>query len=516
MINVKELPQEPGVYLFKDAQDIIYVGKAKKLRSRVSSYFSKSNKSLKTSFLVRNIKDMDFIVVDTEVEALLLENRLIKKHKPKYNISLKDAKTYAYILVTDEAFPKVLTTRKVAKKGTLFGPYTQGLSRQEIVQLTLKLFKLRVCKKLPKKACLNYHIGLCTAPCIKNVSQEEYGEQVKQALHFLKGNTKEVVKKLTLEMKEASTEMQYEVALEKKNQIKAITHLHDKQKVDLVKRFDQDVVALQKDAQKAVIQLFTIKKGVISGKKSFRFDFDEELYASFIKMYYSQNHIPNEIIVNEHIKDREAIENYLAKIKGLKVKITKPLRGEKAALMRLALKNAKLEVENKVLLEMQEKLLLPSMPRVIECFDMSNLGSEFLVGGMVQYVDGQPFKNGYRRFEIKTVEGQDDFASMFECVFRRYKRLKEEKKPYPDLIIIDGGMGQLNASLSALKQLGLTIPIIGLAKKEEEIYLPEDPTPLKFPKNKPMMLLIRQIRDSVHRFVVSYNRKKREMRLRES
>ncbi len=546
MINLNYVPCQPGCYLFKDkAGIIIYVGKAANLKKRVVSYFS-GEQSPKTKMLVRNIDHAEYIVVDNETEALLLENKLIKQHSPKYNISLKDAKTFAYILLTREKFPRITTTRKIGKKGRYFGPYVDGTVRQEVMRLAIQLFKLRVCKSLPKKACLNYHIGLCTAPCIFNVGEQEYATQVNKAMSFLEGKTKNVLEVLHSEMNLASKQLKFEIALQKKRQILAIEHLTERQKVDVQKQFDQDVLALIENPDYATVLLLSIQKGVLRSKKEFRFDAQEDVLCSFIKMYYSQNPIPKEIIVNQACWTNElelhSIKEYLVQLKGSPVDLTLPERGEKLALVHLAEKNAQLSSENVLLKELQEKLNLPELPTVIECFDISNLGSDYIVAAMTQWVNGNPNKRAYRKFKIRSVQGKnDDFASMREVVFRRYARLqkeimqnkekkqeqKQERKKeqnqdqnsesnqLPQLIIIDGGKGQLDAALSSLQRLGLQIPIVGLAKEREELYLPGEATPLQFNPTSQMMLLVRGIRDSVHNFVLSYNRKRREMRLRD-
>ncbi len=521
MIILSEIPKNPGVYLFKNKHDkIIYIGKAKNLRNRVNSYFSNKNHSLKTKLLVKQITDIDHIIVDNEVEALLLENKLIKKHVPKYNIMLKDSKTYAYILITDEKYPRILSTRKLGTKGTYFGPYVGGVSRREVIELCVKIFQLRICKNLPKRACLNYHIGLCTAPCILNVSAENYDHQVKQAIQFLKGDTKFITDILTKEMKQAVSEQKFELAMVKRDQISSIEILQDKQKVDLTKTFDQNILSYVENDGKCVVCIFKITKGVISGKKEYVFDDDEEIFSNFVRMYYSSHEIPREIVLNkscwESLKDKAVLVNYLETLRGGPVRLIVPERGEKKALVGLAEKNALHKLENKILKEMQKLLNLPTIPHVIECFDMSNLGYDYRVGAMVQFVSGKPNKDQYRKFEIKRESDvQDDFAAMSEVVYRRYKRLKDENKKMPDLIIVDGGKGQLSVAFASLRRLGLKIPIIGLAKRDEEIFLPGESEPRKFKKNGPMMLQIRNIRDNVHRFVLSYNRKKREMRTRE-
>ncbi len=522
MISLSTLPQDPGVYQFKDKENqIIYIGKAKNLRRRVSSYFKNtSQQSTKTQVLVKNIVNLEVIIVDNEVEALLLENKLIKKHSPKYNINLKDAKTYAYLLLTNEEFPRLMTTRNSNAKGKLFGPYTDGSARREVYDLCLKLFKLRVCKNMPKRACLNYHLNLCTAPCVLHVNKEQYLQQVTHATRFLKGEIQESLTILEQEMQQASQHQQYEIALEKRRQRDALLHLKEKQKVDLIKHIDQDFLVYAQDNTRAFIELFSVTKGVISGKKEFRFELQDDLLEEFITLYYSQNPPPHEIVINtafwKNEEERKTIEAYLTKQKGSNVKVTIPQRGEKKELLLLAEKNAQYGFENTTLKEIQEKLYLPNLPVVIECFDISNLGTQHVVAGMAQWVNGKPNKSNYRRFEIQSVQGrQDDFAAMYEVISRRYKRLRDENQAFPDLIIIDGGKGQLGMATKALQELGLQIPIMGLAKQEEEIYLPKEETPHQFPTNSAMMLLIRSIRDSVHNYVLSYNKKKRQMQFKE-
>ncbi len=520
MIERQNIPNEPGVYLFKDEKgEIIYVGKARNLRSRVSSYFSGKDHSPKTQHLVKHIRDHQFIIVDNEVEALLLENRLIKKHWPRYNIALKDSKTFAYLLMTDEKFPRLLTVRKPGKKGTYFGPYVDGGLRHELSELATRLYKLRTCTTLPKKACLNYHIGLCTAPCIGAATPTQYLLQVEGAKKLLSGKTEETVKQLEREMQRASAELKFEVALEKKRHLEAISHLQERQKVDLVKRIDQDIVALVKQESMAIIELLSIKRGVLMAKKEFKFEYEPEVFGNFIKMYYSQRQIPSEIIVNQAFwadeAEREALEGYLGALHQGIVALTLPIRGEKLELVKLAEKNAQVSSESRALTELKDALNLSDVPSTIECFDISNLGSEHVVAAMTQWVNGKPNKSGYRKFLIRGQSAQDDFAAMAEAVLRRYSRLVAEKESLPNLIIIDGGLGQLNAALGSLGKLGLQIPIFALAKENEEIYLPGSSEPLRYPKSGRMMLLVRAIRDSVHKFVLNYNRKRREMKMRD-
>lgn len=515
------LPKNPGVYIFKDVNnEIIYIGKAKNLKSRVASYFKNSSDlSTKTRHLVGKIHDVEYFIVDNEVEALLLENQMIKKHKPKYNIMLKDSKTFAYILITDEEFPRILTTRRVGRKGNYFGPFTEGSARLDLIKLAVSLFRIRTCNKMPKKPCLNYFIGTCTAPCSAQVSKEHYQKQVEDAISFLNGNTEPVVEKLKLEMKSASKELNFETALKIRKQIESIVHLHQKQKIERILRFNQDVVAMKPLNGTAIIVVFSISKGIISGKKEFNLEFEKEVLENFVKLYYSKVEIPEEIIVSQEFwnndGEKNILEAYLSRLKGKRAVLTFPRRGEKLALVEMAIKNIAISSNPIALKEIKEKLNLPANPAIIECLDVSNLSYEHVVGAMVRFVNANPEPSGYRRFEIKSFAGADDYAAIHEIVFRRYSRIVAEKSTLPDLIIIDGGPGQLSSALLALKSIGLTVPIIALAKQNEEIYFPGMQIPIRVPINSPMMLLIRQVRDTAHRFALSYNRKKRQMKMRE-
>lgn len=519
MLN-KKIPNEPGVYIFKDnTGKEIYIGKAKDLSKRVKQYFS-SNVAIKTRALMNHAADIEYFVVDNEVEALLLENKLIKKHSPKYNINLKDSKTYAYIALTKEDYPRMTVFRSKSKDMDLFGPYTDGTARFYTMRLAIEFFKLRTCRTLPKKACLRYHMGLCTAPCIMK-NKIEYNAQVDAARKFLSGDHKEIVLRLENEMKQAAKDMKYEVSLLKKRQIESVSRLQNKQKIDVVSKNDQSVIVMVHSRENAFFIVLNIKKGVIEGKQEYSFEYTDTVFAEFLKSLYTIEFIPNEIIVSsafwEDENERIALEEFFSKLKGVKVKIIFPMKGDKHALVELALKNAAIISDtNPALDEIKEKLNLEDVPSVIECFDISNLGREHIVAGMVRYVNGKPDKSSYRRFEIKSLKGkQDDFASIGEVVYQRYRRQRDEKLEMPNLIVIDGGLGQLGAAYNSLKGLGLTLPIISLAKREEEIYTLGSNVPLSMPRNSKMMLLLRGIRDATHDYVISYNRKKRSMNLKE-
>ncbi len=518
--NSNVIPPVPGVYLFRDKNNkMLYIGKAVNLRSRVRSYFTDSDQPLKTKQLVSNISSIDWIVVNNETEALLLENRLVKRHKPKYNIDLKDAKTFAYLALSKEKFPRLLTTRKVSRKLESFGPYTDGFTRRDLRKLVGKVFKLRTCKKLPKRACLNFHIDLCTAPCVGNVSEEQYQKQVRDARVFLNGDNDQTVKRLTSQMHDASNSLNFEYALDLQKKIGSIRLLTQKQIVDNERGFDQDVMVFRQLGEKMFIFQMSIRKGVLLGKKEFSVDVQSQIEQEFLKSFYDANQIPHEILLNipcwSNREEKIALESFFSSKRGAKVKFLIPRRGQKRDLVKLAEKNIEASLaEENTLSDLQVALGLPVFPHIIECFDVSNLGREHIVAGMVRYSDGKPDKNNYRRFKLKSVIEQNDFGAIQEVVTRRYKRLIEEKSLMPDLIVVDGGAGQVSSANSALKSLGLEIPLIGIAKENEKIYLPYEKNPKSFDNNSRMMLLLRQIRDAAHNFALRYNRKRRQMKMK--
>lgn len=517
-----QVPLDPGIYLFKDDQEtVLYCGKAKSLRKRVGSYFSNQERlAIKTKHLVSQIRKIDWIVVKNEIEALLLENKLIKKYSPKYNISLKDAKTFAYIALTKDKFPRVLSSRKTGPKLESFGPYTDGMVRRDLQKLVVDIFKIRTCKTMPDRACLNYHIGICTAPCIGKVNEEQYQKQVENARVFLKGGVDETVEMLNSKMNEASGAMKYEQALEIRNQLSSIDMLSKKQIVDHEKNYDQDIIAFKRVGERMLAVQMGIRKGVLLGKKDFDAENHEGFEQEFLKAFYYANQIPREILLNKECwadeEEKAALEEFFARSRGALVSIIVPIKGEKHSLVELAERNIEVNMEHdSALSDLQQSLNLPTLPLVIECFDISNTGDEHIVCGMVRFVNAKPDKSGYRKFKMKTVKSADDFASIREAVYRRYNRLLEENVKMPDLIMIDGGAEQLNSARSSLNSLGLTLPIIGLAKKLEEIYLPDEDLPRRFNNNSKMMLLLRRIRDATHNFSLGYNKKRRQMKMRD-
>jgi excinuclease ABC subunit C len=515
MIDLNSIPNSPGCYLFKDKKGtIIYIGKAKDLKKRVKSYFQKKEHSGKTQALVKNISSVDFFLTDNEVEALLLENNLIKKHLPKYNIDLKDSKRYAYIRVSSEKFPRLLIARNTALKGDYFGPFVSGIERDFILSVLKRTFKFRTCKKLPKKPCLRFHIGLCNAPCTGNISEKNYSADVLSAKKVLDGKTEEILKELLKRMGSLAKKQDFESALTLRDQIRAIEGLDTKQKIDRNKKHDEDIINYFVRDNRVYLLLFNVYRGTLENKQEFTFDSGENFFEEFLVRYYSENKIPKEIIVPEPVDS--SIKEYLQKLKKGKIKVTRPKTGEKKMLLELVKKNIELSFfrDSNKLDDLRAILKLNENPAVIECFDISHLSGTSTVGSMVQFRHAKPDKSNYRRFKIRSVEGIDDVLSIAEVVRRRYTRLQAEGQLFPNLIVIDGGRGQLNFALNELKKLGLRIPIISLAKKFEEIYVPGLNFPLQIDKKRSGLKLLQEIRDEAHRFAISYNRLLRKKELR--
>lgn len=508
-MNLSNIPIQSGCYLFKNSSGaIIYIGKAKNLKKRVSSYFQKKDYEPKTKQLVSLIKDIDFIVTKNEIEALVLENNLIKKHKPKYNIDLKESKKYAFIEITNEEFPRLLVARDKNVKGKLFGPFVSAQSRDYILNFLRQTFKIRTCKILPKKKCIRYDIGLCTAPCINKISKKEYSENIKSIQEILNGKISNVLKELQQKMKSFSEKKKYEKAILLREQISAIKGLHEKQMVERQKKYNEDVINYIVRDNKIYIIVFNVHLGVLESKEEFVFDKTQDFFEEFLARYYSNNPIPKEIIIPQKVDKN--LEEYFRKISKKKVSFVVPIKGDKKLLLDLVKQNIEASnfSEEKKLNELKNKLNLQEIPNVIECFDISHLSGEEIVGSMVQFRGGLPDKRNYRKFKVKTVTGIDDFASIKEIVYRRYYRIVKEKTELPNLIVIDGGRGQLNFALKALDELGLKIPTIGLAKREEEIYMPNGEILRIDKKNIGLLLLIR-IRDEAHRFAVKFQRERR-------
>lgn len=528
--KLKLLPDKPGVYLMLSEEGkIIYVGKASSLRSRVRSYFRDSTDQAKILAMVRHIKDIDYIVTDTEVEALILECNLIKKHKPKYNVFLKDDKTYPYIKITlDETYPRIVTTRRVKKDGAkYYGPYTSAGSLHETIKLLRRIFPVRTCKNFEKqqRACLNYHIKRCLAPCAGNISAVEYKEMINEIMNFLDGKQEKVIKSLELKMLKAAENLQFEKAGELRDQIKAVEKVLEKQKIVNAAEEDQDVIAFARGSNEACVQVFFIRSGKVLGREHFFLDGTDNLSRSeimtiFVKQYYSRvADIPRKILLQEPIEDRDVIEQWLKEKANTKVIIQVPQMGEKLKLVEMVGRNALLLLEEARLLRQKKKLAdeealvqlkdflkLPALPHRIECYDISNIQGTSTVGSMVVFEKGKPLTDGYRRFKINTVPGADDYASLREMLYRRFKR-EAGGADLPDLVLIDGGKGQLNAARDVMKLLGFaSIPAYGIAKKEELLFSVNEHEGIRLPENSEALYLLQRIRDEAHRFAITYHR----------
>ncbi|MEI7856236.1 MAG: excinuclease ABC subunit UvrC [Methanomicrobiales archaeon] len=507
MIDLSHLPHAPGCYLFSDeAGTIIYVGKAKDLKKRVTSYFQKTDHDTKTQKLVERIVSLDFLVTTTETEALLLENNLIKKHQPKYNIDLKDAKRFAYIEISNEPFPRIGIARKRSKGAAYYGPFVSSGERDAVLRVIKRTFTLRSCRKLLKRACLRYHMHSCSAPCIGAIGPEEYRIQVDRAVTLLKGKGSEVVKQLRDEMAGRSEAQEYEKALSLRNQIGAVERLSERQSVELPKESDQDVIAYTVADGMVSLMVFAVRKGTLIQKQEYSFEAVEDFFEEFLVQYYADHSPPTELILSHEID--AALNEYLTERRGSSVQITVPKIGEKKKLLDLVYINIELSFRRGALKtgDLQVALELPDTPHVIECFDISHLSGTSMVGSMVQFRDGSPDKKNYRRFKIRTVEGIDDFASIAEVVTRRYQRLSVEETDMPDLIVIDGGKGQLSAAQAVLIDLELEIPVIALAKREEEVYVPGEILPRHLDPKGAALRYLQEIRDEAHRFAVAYHR----------
>jgi len=509
MIDLKVLPHDPGCYLFKDAEGtIIYIGKAKNLKKRVSSYFQKTDHGAKTNRMVSEAADLDFIITASEVEALILENTLIKRHQPKFNIDLKDAKSYAFIRISDDPFPRIGIARyRGGKKGgSLYGPFVSAAERDHVLAFIKQTFHLRTCRKMTKRACLRSHLGTCSAPCQGKVSEPEYQYLVKSADLLLKGKNQDLITGLKEEMEKHALMQEFEQALTIRDQITAIERLSERQYVQRQKQANEHIINYQIVSGTVYLILFTIERGTLTSKEEFVFPDTEEFLEEFIIQYYANVRPPNELILP--VMPDSTIEEYLSNIRETRVTLIVPVQGAKKHLLDLVMKNieASFFAGKMRLIELGEALNLPAPPEVIECFDISHLSGTGTVGSMVSFRDGRPDKKNYRRFRIKTVEGIDDFSSIAEVVKRRYSRLKKDELPLPDLIIIDGGQGQLHAAEAELKNLDLSIPLISIAKREEEIYATKRAMPIPLSRKSPASLLVQEIRDEAHRFAITYQR----------
>ena len=547
-----ELPQKPGVYIMKDKnEEIIYVGKSKSLKNRVKSYFQKNLDRPKTKILMSHFNSLEYIITNTEKEALILEANLIKKHRPRYNISLKDDKRYPYVKITEEDFPKIVITRDIGKNGTYYGPFTDVTAVRQTVKFLKQLFRIRTCKRMDGP-CLNSQIDLCYAPCDGQITKEEYRDHIEKIDLFFQGKYNRIIRDLEGEMKEAASKQEFEKAAVIRDQIISIDEVMKKQFVEFGNDLDQDIIAISYTNKNAVVVVMNIRNGKIVGKDDFLMNgsqhtTSDEVTSAFIKQFYGINrHIPKEILLEEDVEDKELIEEWLSDLRGNKVSLKVPQKGNKLRLVRMASKNAdiiknqKQKMENSMI-ELKKYLKLEKIPRVIEGYDISNISGKLAVGSKVSFLDGKPNKKQYKKFKMNT-PGPNDFAMMKELLERRLKPLKEHYDKIrineehlknneaeterieplklgeePNLIVIDGGKGQLGMAVDVLNEYRLThIPIIGLAKEFEEIYVPNSSFPIIIPKNNEALYLLQQVRDESHRFAVTYHRKLRSKKIEES
>ncbi len=556
--QLKILPDKPGVYIMKNSLgEVIYVGKAKVLKNRVRQYFQNSkNHSEKVRAMVKNIAEFEYIVTDSEMEALILECNLIKKYSPRYNIALKDDKFYPFIkITTNEDFPRVYVTRNFAKDGNrYFGPYTNGTAVYEVMGLIKKLFPLRTCKKAiveggePTRACLNYHINLCKAPCAGYISKAEYWEMIDEIINILNGTDTSIIKKLKLDMEKAAEELEFEKAAKIRDRILAIELISEKQKMFTVKEGDEDFIDLYTDEKDGCAQVFFVREGKVTGREHFMIenisdDPVKEVISSFIASFYGGTaQIPKTIYVPKEIEDQELIEKFLTEKRGSKVWIKVPKKGDKKNLLDMVRNNAKImldqfkekmveekELNKSALTELADVLGLDSLPARIEAYDISNIQGVDSVGTMVVFENGKAKNSDYRRFKIKSVKGPNDYESMREILSRRFahgleevNKIKERNLEYskgkfcifPDLIMMDGGKGQVNIALEVLKDFGIEIPVCGLVKDDKHrtrgiIFNNEE---ILIRRGSGLMNLITRVQDEVHRYAITYHRSLRDKR----
>jgi excinuclease ABC subunit C len=545
------IPPKPGVYLMVDVNGkVIYVGKAVNLRNRVRSYFHASaDHSPKTHYLKQDIADLDFIVTASELEALILECNLIKKYQPRYNVRLKDDKRYPYIKITwQESYPRIFTVRRMQNDGAkYYGPFTATWAVSQTLDLLRKIFPYLSCKReitgQDKRACLYYHIGRCPGPCIGAVSQEEYRSLVNQICRFLEGKSEEIIDDLRSQMKAASERLEFERAAALRDQIVALERVTERQRIVSSALADEDVIAFARQDGDACVQVFFIRRGKLIGREYFVLEgtADEDarlIMTSFVKQFYDKAaYVPSEVLLQSDIDEAIIIQSWLRSKRGTKVTLKVPRRGQKKELVQMAAENAAETLAHlraqwlldegksvEALAELQEHLELAQPPARIECYDISNIQGKAATGSMVVFVKGVPRKSAYRRFKIRTVEGADDYAMMQEVLRRRFRRAAgetkkkgglAEDKPWailPDLVVVDGGKGQLNAALEVMDEYGLreAVPVAGLAKEREEIFVPGQPDPILLPRGSQGLFLMQRIRDEAHRFALQYHRRLRE------
>ncbi len=553
--KIRTLPTEPGVYLYKNAEgQVIYVGKAKNLRARVRSYFlDAAQEDAKTGSLMREAVDVDYIVVDNTAEALALENNLIKQNKPRFNILLRDDKTYPYIKLTNEPYPRVYVTRRLKKDGQYFGPYFPGNLAHRTVDLIHRAFLIPSCnvdlRRVHARPCLQYYIKRCLGPCVKGLTTPElYGEAVADVRLFLEGRQNDLARSLRARMETAAQAEQFELAAKYRDLLSTVEQLQNKQRIAMAEGDDADVFGYHYENDMLAVNVFHMRAGHVLDRREFfweelpekdpgmPFHPGEFVSALLKQIYIDQQYVPQQILVPVEFDDRAALEELLTERRralvhnprAAAVEITVPQRGEKRSFVDLAGQNAKqsydqrfrvMKPQAKAIQEaLQDALTLPELPKRIECFDISHIQGAETVASMVVWEDGRMNKSAYRKFIIRGLTGADDFASMREVVTRRYKRLRDEKAPMPSLILIDGGLGQLHSAAAALEELEITNqPLAAIAKREEVIYIHgQEDEPVVLDRPSPVLHLVQMIRDESHRFAVTFHRKRREIRDRQS
>ncbi len=543
-LQLKNLPAQPGVYQFLNKNGkIIYVGKAKNLRNRVKSYFQNNISSPKTLAIAEKTDEVQIVLTDSEVEALILENNLIKQYKPRYNVNLKDDKSYPFIKVTNELFPRIYPTRHLVNDGSkYFGPYTDVKSMKASLRMINQIFRIRSCKldlteeninAKKFKICLDYHIKKCDGPCEGLISAFAYNEMVKEVIQLLKGKTDELIKSLTEKMNKAVENLEFEKAAELRDKINQLTSISSRQKVVSDDFDERDIFAVAFEGKDSSCSVFNIRDGKLISKKQLRLSIEEgeelpQIYSAAIKFYYQDfAEIPKEIVLEIEPEDKETILEWLVQKANHKIKFIIPQRGDLKSLLKMCKENAMLQLKEIQIQKMknlgnvpyplaalQRDLRLKTLPKKIECFDISNIQGSDSVASMVVFIDGRPKKSLYRKFIIKSVDGPDDFASMREVIERRYSKLLTENETFPDLIMVDGGKGQLSSAVEVLNKLGVkNYNIIGLAKRLEEVFFPGKSDPETIAKTSSGLKLLQQIRDEAHRFAITFHRQRRSKRI---
>ncbi|HDP93886.1 MAG TPA: excinuclease ABC subunit UvrC [Candidatus Aminicenantes bacterium] len=515
MIDPSRLPHLPGCYIFRNSHgQPLYIGKARDLRQRVSNYFHSRNHGPRIRRMLDLARDVDAIVTHNEVEAFLLENTLIKKHQPRFNVDLKDAKTYAWLHITAETFPRIVTARRVQAGGEFFGPYVSGTARNEIRTTLNNIFGLRTCKRLPKRACLRKQMGTCCAPCAGEVSADDYAQRVRDARQVLKGRIRQLIPRLEARMNKAAAGMQYESALQLRNRIHSLQHTLERQQVQTARPHQADIIhSLTREGQ-TLIMRFGVRNGVLEGKEEFVFEAGDDAPEEFLSRYYASQPVPREIILSED--PGPGMREWLSRQRGGRVTVTVPQRGNKRRLLELVQLNLETTYFSgpDSLKELEELLGLDRPPLIMECFDISHLQGSDMVASMVRFRDGRPEPGAYRRFRIRNVSGINDPAAMDEVVTRRYSRLLREGSDLPDLVVVDGGLPQRNIAERAVQKLDLDLAVIALAKREESVYVPSRKSPLLLDHRRPALRLLQRLRDESHRFALAYHRRLRNQKMR--